>query len=65
LLFQEALILANREETQKQYNLALVYFGKAAQLQPENQEVQKRLSELSRRLGRAPASKRAEKGIPP
>jgi tetratricopeptide (TPR) repeat protein len=64
LLFKEAVILANREENQKKYKSALSYLQKAAQLQPEDQEVRQRLSDLLRRLGRAPALKPADM-VPP
>jgi tetratricopeptide (TPR) repeat protein len=50
LVFKEALILANKEETQKNYHAALAYLQAAAQLQPQDQEIQQRISELSRRL---------------
>jgi len=54
LLFQDALILAKREEDQKKFETALVYLHKAAELQPENKEVGDWLAELSRRLDRTP-----------
>jgi tetratricopeptide (TPR) repeat protein len=65
LLFKEALILASREENLQKYESALGYLQKAAQLQPEDQEVRQRLSSLSQRLGLAPTSKPAEKVGPP
>jgi tetratricopeptide (TPR) repeat protein len=65
LLFKEALVLASREESQKKYDSALAYLQKAAQLQPEDQGVRQQLSDLLQQLGRAPASKPAEKVPPP
>ena len=65
LLFKETLILANREETQKKYASALAYLRTAAQLRPEDLEVQQRVAALSRRLGGPPSPRRAEKDSPP
>ena len=65
LLFKEALVLADREETQKKYDSALAYVQKAAQLQPGDQEVRQRLSDLSRRLGRSSGLKPTKKEMPP
>jgi tetratricopeptide (TPR) repeat protein len=64
LLFEEALILAKRDESQKKYESALGYLRKAAGIQPENQEVVQWLSKLSRLVGRAPGPKPAAKGPP-
>ena len=61
MLFKEAQILASREENLKKYESALRYLEKAAQLQPEDQGIRQRLSDLSQRLGRPPASKPTEK----
>ena len=58
LLFKEALILANREETQKRYDAAFNYLQTAAELRPADPEVQQRLSAASRHLGHTPAPKR-------
>jgi len=60
LLFKETLILASKEETQKKYTSALAYLRTAGQLQPQDQEVQRRISELLRRASHPPAQKRAE-----
>ncbi len=65
LLFKEALILAYRAETEKKYGSALGYFRKAADLQPEDQEVQKHLAELSRRLGPGSGKKLTGDGSAP
>jgi tetratricopeptide (TPR) repeat protein len=65
LLFKEAMVLASREENLKQYDSALGYLQKAAQLQPEDQGVRQQLSNLSQRLARTPPSKPAEKVLPP
>jgi tetratricopeptide (TPR) repeat protein len=46
LLFKEALILANKEGAQKHYPAALAYLRAAAELQPQNQEVQQRIAQL-------------------
>jgi tetratricopeptide (TPR) repeat protein len=50
LLFKEALILAGKEETRKNYNSALAYLRTAGQLQPQDQEVQRRISEMLPRV---------------
>ncbi len=55
LLFKEALILAGKEEAQKKYASALACLRTARQLQPQNQEVQRRISELLRQTGHPPA----------
>jgi len=55
LLFKETLILANKEQTQKKYASALAYLRTAGQLQPRDQEVQRRISELLRRVSHSPA----------
>jgi tetratricopeptide (TPR) repeat protein len=60
LLFKEALFLASKEETQKKYASVLAYLRTAGQLQPQDQEVQRRISELLRRASHPPAQKRAE-----
>ncbi len=65
LLSTEALILANKEVTRKNYDSALAYVRTAAQLRPGDQEIQQRLSDLSRRLGRPPASKRGGNDLQP
>jgi tetratricopeptide (TPR) repeat protein len=58
LLFKQALMLANREDGHKKYHSALGYLQKAAELQPNNQEVQQRLFELSgHSAGMKPADK--------
>jgi len=54
LLFKEALILASTEETQKKYASALAYLRTAGQLQPQDQEVQRRISKLLRRVSHSP-----------
>ena len=64
LLFKEALILANREETQKKYDPALGYLLTAGRLRPQDQEVQRRISELLRRVSHPPPQKRAEEDTP-
>jgi tetratricopeptide (TPR) repeat protein len=64
LLFQEALILADKEETQKKYNSALAYLRKAGQLRPQDLEVKRRLFELRRRVSNSPAQNRPEKDTP-
>ncbi len=53
LLFKESMILADREENHKNYSSALTYLQSAVQLRPEDQEIRKRLSALSRRMGEA------------
>ena len=55
LLFKETLILASKEETQKKYTSALAYLRTARQLQPQDQEVQRRISKLLRRVSHSPA----------
>jgi len=65
LLFKEALILAGREETHQNYDSALPFLQTAACFHPENQTVQQRLSELSRRQGPPPAPKRDGSNSPP
>jgi tetratricopeptide (TPR) repeat protein len=54
LLFKETLILASKEETQKKYTSALAYLRTAWQLQPQDQEVQRRISKLLRRISHSP-----------
>lgn len=61
LLFKEALILANKEERENKDNAALGYLLTAGRLRPQDQEVQRRISELLRRLSHPPPQKRAEK----
>jgi hypothetical protein len=60
LLFKEALILANKEETEKKYPSALGYLRTARQLQPQDQDVQRRISEILRRESHPSAQKEAE-----
>jgi tetratricopeptide (TPR) repeat protein len=64
LLFKEALILASKEETQKRYTSALTYLRTAGRLQPQDQDVQARISELLRHASHPPAQKRPEKDTP-
>jgi tetratricopeptide (TPR) repeat protein len=64
LLFKEALILSSKEEAQKQYNSALAYLRTAAQLQPQDREVQRRISEMLPRVTHPPASGSARKTTP-
>ena len=65
LLFKEALILTSKEETEKKYTSALAYLRTAGQLQPQDEEVQRRISELLRRVSHPSVQKRAEKGTLP
>ncbi len=65
LLLKEALVLAYRAEAEKKYGSALGYFRKAADLQPEDQEVQKHLAEMSRRLGLSSRTKPTQGGTKP
>ena len=51
LLFKEALILANREEGRKKYDSALAFLQTAAQLRPDDAQVQARLAAVSKQLG--------------
>ncbi len=60
MLFKEALILAGKEETEKKYASALGYLRAARQLQPQDQDVQRRISEISRRASHPSAQKGAE-----
>jgi protein O-GlcNAc transferase len=60
LLFKEALILANKEGAQKNYTSALTYLRAAAELRPQDQEVQGRISQLLPLAARPQAPKRAE-----
>ncbi len=64
LLFKEAMVLATREESRNKYEVALVYLRTAAQLQPEDQEIRRRLADLSRRLGGTPGPKPATNDTP-
>ena len=64
LLFKEALILASKEETQKKYTSALAYLRAAAELQPQDQEIRRRISELLPRVSHSPATKQVQKDTP-
>jgi len=64
LLFKEALILADREEGQKKYDLAFAYLQTAGQLRPGDPDVQQRLADESKLLGRTSAPKRSDKDSP-
>ena len=50
LLFQESLILADREEAHQHYELARTYLEKARRLRPDDGGVLQRLSRVSRHL---------------
>lgn len=65
LLFKEALILASKEARQKNYPSALNYLRAAAELQPQDQEVQRRMSELLPLAGQPQAPNQAEKNTHP
>lgn len=60
LLFKEALILANKEEVQKNYASALTYLRAAAELHPQDQDVQRRISQVLSLATRSQAAKRVE-----
>ena len=65
LLFKEALILANEEGARKRYPAALAYLRAAAELQPQNQEVQQRIAQLLPLADqRPPASPRIKQPAP-
>lgn len=65
LLFKEALILANKAATQKNYTSALAYLRSAAELEPQDRAVQQHISELSQIASQSRQPKRAEKTTPP
>ena len=57
LLFKEALILAGKEETQKKYTSALACLRTAGELQPQDQEVQRRIAETTAARQPSPGTK--------
>jgi len=53
LLFKEAVIMADREETQKNYASALAYLRTAGNLRPGDAGIQHRILELTTRSGQS------------